>query len=120
MEVQLFNFLCSIYGKENIYLAYSDKVTKPGLSCIFYSDSMDFEKNLDGTTNIITGSFTVDIWHDTMKETMQSSKLLINKAEGTKYQIQNIRPVREDGYKRKWHRVIQIRIMEDFENATDF
>ena len=120
MEVELFDFLCSIYGKENVYLAYGDKVTKPGLSCVFYSDGMDYDKQLDGTTNLVIGNFTVDIWNDSMKTAMESSKLLIDKVEGTKYQVQNVRPVREDGYKRKWHRVIQLRIMEDFTVGTDF
>ena len=114
MEQELVSFLCSIYGKDKVLLAYGDKVTKPGVSCIYYMEGSDYDKNLDGTTNMVIGTFTVDIWNDSMKATIESSKLLINKAEGTKFQVQSVSKVREDGYKRKWHRVIQIRVLEDF------
>lgn len=113
-EIEFVEFLRSIYGRDKVYLAYSDSVTKPGISCIFYSEGSDYDKQLDGTTNIVSSTFIVDIWNDSMKETMESSKLLIDRMEGTEYQVVNMRPVREDGYKRKWHRVIQVRLMEDF------
>lgn len=113
-EIDIKSFLASIYGEENVYLSYGDAVTKLGLSCIFYLDSQEADKQLDGTTNLVTTTFYADIWNDSMVETINSSKILIDKTEGTKYQVVNVRPVREDGYKRKWHRVIQFRVMEDF------
>lgn len=119
MEKKLYDFLCSVYGQDKVSLVYSDKVTAKGLSIYYYCDNVDFDKELDGTTNLKIGTFTVEIWHDSLIEVLESSDILINAAEGTDFQIQNLRPTREDGYKRKWHRVIQIRIMEDFKNGTD-
>lgn len=114
MLVAFYDFLKSLYGQNNVFMSYGDQVTTPGLSCVFSEESADRESDLAGETNVITYTYNVEIWHDSYEEVLRSSQILINAVEGTDLQIQSMRPVREDGYKRKWHRVITIRIMEDF------
>ena len=85
------------------------------MSVIFYEDGIDRNrfKDLEGTTNIQVGTYVVQIWHDSFKEVIDSSQLLIDRAEGTIFQITSIRSVWKDIRKRKWHRDITIEIMED-------
>lgn len=113
MDQELYDFLVQIFGEEKVGLAYSDKVTEPGLSIRYVQLSEDYQKELDGTTNLAIGRFMVQVWHDSMLEVRDSASDLLRVAEGTKFQIQNSRPVRVDGNKRKWHKDLEIVIMED-------
>lgn len=117
MQEKLFDFLSEIFGRDRVALAYGDKVTTPGLSVIFYESSTDTVKQLDGTTNYLVGNYLVQIWDETSKKVLEGSKKLFLRAEGTEYQIQSMRSARMDRTKKKWHRDIVIRIMEDVEYA---
>ena len=113
MIEELVDFLRTLFEKEKVGLAYSDAVTKPGLGVVYYDTGIDAQKELDGTTNLLVGNFIFEIWHDTYAQVLEASNTLFTAAEGTKFQIQNMRSVRINGSKKKWHREISIIIMED-------
>lgn len=113
MSKKLVSFLRSIFGVDKVLLAYSDRVTKPGLSVIYYQGDESYTKELDGTTHMRTGNYVVQIWHDSLAEVIQAYDVLFDAMEGTEYQILSSRPVRVDGNKRKWHKEITLVIMED-------
>lgn len=101
-------------------LAYSDRVTQPGLSVIFYENQTSEIKDLEGTTYMEQGSFVVQIWHDDLEQVEVQRKRLQAATQGTEFQIQSMRPVRVDGNKRKWHRDFEIQIMEDYKKCLNF
>lgn len=113
MYAQLYDFLVSVFGEKYVLLAYSDVVTEPGLSVVYTQESADFDKELDGTTNNVTETYSIEIWHDTMLDVLQQVSTLVTAMEGTVFQVQSVRPVRVDGNKRKWHEEIQVVVMEE-------
>lgn len=113
MITELYDFLVQQFGKDNVVLGYPEMVAGPGLTVAYMEDGVDTQKNLDGTTNILEWNFIVGIWHNSYQLVLDHSQQLFEAMEGTKFQIQNMRSVREARTKRKWYRTITIRIMED-------
>lgn len=113
MLQELFDFLEALFVGERVALSYGDKVTEPGFSVVFYEDGTDVDRNLDGTANLLIGTYVVQIWHDSLLEAKEKSDILFQAMEGTKFQILSMTPIRVDGNKRKWHQQIVVQIMED-------
>lgn len=108
-----YQFLLTIFPESKVSLAYSDKITGPGLSCIFYETSTDTEKNLEGTTFLVIYNYTVEIWEDSIEAVERECKKLFTAAEETKFQVQSFSIIWQDQIKRKWHREIEFQIMEE-------
>lgn len=115
MLERLFNFLKNLFGEDVVVMiVYGDKVTTPGLSVVFSESQTSTIRDLEGTTYMQTGTFVVQIWDDNLEKVEIQKRRLQEAMEGTEFQIQNMRPVRTDGNRRKWHRDIEIQVMEDF------